>query len=118
MGMKQEKFVTIHTYESNKKVLEDWIKNNIDGRYDSLNWNSCTIRDLFVFAPSAINDMITMFFAPSGSKFGWEHQKVHSKICDDLVSFVDSMAYEDGSNSYTCVVCEFGEINNEMKSNL
>lgn len=55
------------------------------------------------------NGYQSFFVAPDGSKEGWDLSDEHDLKRQELMNFIDSLAYEDGSNSIKYVEVSFDE---------
>lgn len=58
---------------------------------------------------SKTNGYQSFFVAPDGSKEGWDLSDEHDARGEKLMDFIDSVAYEDGSNSIKYVEVSFDE---------
>jgi len=57
-----------------------------------------------------INGDAQCILRSSGSKVGWEAYQTHLELCKEFVDFLDSHAYDDGSNSFKYVCVGFGGV--------
>ncbi|MGF1957357.1 hypothetical protein [Enterococcus casseliflavus] len=58
---------------------------------------------------SPCNGYKTFFIATSGSKHGWEEQIIHKSKRQVLEDYIDSLRYEDDSNSILFVDVSYDE---------
>jgi len=79
----------------------------------------------FVFiGGGGINGDAQCILRSSGSKVGWLAYRTHLELCKEFVDFLDSQAYDDGSNSFKYVAVGFGDVgqhiiaSNSPKSNM
>jgi len=61
--------------------------------------------------PSKMNGYKSFFIAPDGSKEGWADSNEGDLKRDEFVNWINSCAYEDGSNSVDFVELFYGEDN-------
>jgi len=66
-------------------------------------------QSLFAFIPSLHNQKQTLFMAPDGSKKGWPEAKRGQNLRDNLMKFLETFCYEDGSNPFSFVEVGYGE---------
>lgn len=55
------------------------------------------------------NDARSFFVAPDGSKEGWPESNHGDAARDDLVRYLESLRYEDGSSPLAWVEAQFGD---------
>ena len=79
--------------------LKVWIENEVEDRYKSL----------FSYTPSIVNSKVTVFFAPSGSKNGWECENRHRDTRERLIEYIRTFDLEDGSNPFDFIEISFGD---------
>ena len=58
-----------------------------------------------------INGYNSFFIAPDGSKDGWDNSDIFDLKRKKFIKWIESQAYEDGSNSISYVEVFFGEDN-------
>jgi len=67
-------------------------------------------QSLFAFLPSLVNGKQTLFLAPDGSKKGaWIEAQQGQNLRNNLVDFLKTFAYEDGSNPFSFIEAGYGE---------
>lgn len=64
---------------------------------------------LFIYGFGVCNGYHTIVMIPDGSKEYWRDSNNCDKIRDDFIALLDSMAYEDASNSVEYIEVGFGE---------
>ena len=65
--------------------------------------------------PEVVNGYRSFFIAPDGSKEFWETSNVNDGKRSQFIQFIESLAYEDGSNSLRYAELFFGEDNGEAE---
>ena len=66
---------------------------------------------------SSINGYYTICVCPDGSKEGWDESEAGDKGRAELVAWMKTHAYEDGSNRLQWVHIEYYEVTEEKRSN-
>lgn len=61
------------------------------------------------------NSMGSFLVAPDGSKEGWEESRRADAAREEIIRYLDSLAYEDGSTSFDYVEIQFGDDDKETK---
>jgi hypothetical protein len=56
-----------------------------------------------------INGYKSFFIPPDGSKEGWVESDYYDKLRSDFKNYIDTLAYEDGSNAVYCVEVFYDE---------
>jgi hypothetical protein len=59
---------------------------------------------------TGMNGYMSFLITPSGSKLGWNEACKHEEAMEQMVEFLDSIRYEDGSTSVKYVKVSFGEL--------
>lgn len=62
-----------------------------------------------------INRYYSFFIAPDGSKEGWEHSSLGDEARKEIIEYIKSLAYEDGSNAISYAELFFGDDEGEAK---
>ena len=62
-----------------------------------------------------INQVMSFFIAPDGSKEGWEESKLGDSLRSLFIEWVKQQAYEDGSNSIDYAELFYGDDNGESE---
>jgi hypothetical protein len=65
--------------------------------------------------PSRCNGYESFFVAPDGSKEGWEDSEDGDNQRANIVGYLESLRYEDGSTSFKYAEIQFGDDNNQVK---
>ena len=55
------------------------------------------------------NGYYTFCVFPDGSHEGWSDSNAVDELIDELIEYIDNLAYDDGSNSFEYVLVEYGE---------
>lgn len=64
---------------------------------------------------SITNGYYSFFIAPDGSKEGWEESDYGDMARKRVIDFIDSLAYEDGSNSVSYAELFYGDDEGEAE---
>lgn len=64
---------------------------------------------------SPINGYISFFIAPDGSKEGWVVSDIGDNMRDNIIDFIDSLKYEDGSSCIRYTEVFYGDEDGESK---
>ncbi len=64
---------------------------------------------LFVQVESVVNMKTTIFMGPSGSKKGWEDDRIIADIRNQFIELLDKYKYEDDSSPIEYVEVGYGE---------
>ena len=62
---------------------------------------------------TSINFYASFLVAPDGSKEGWEDSGKGDETRDEVIAYLESLRYEDGSTSFKFVEVQFGDDNKE-----
>lgn len=73
---------------------------------------SCSVTPL---TQEATNGYVSFMVAPDGSKEGWSESDNGDRTRDDVISYLNSLRYSDGSTSFKFVEVQFGDDNKETK---
>lgn len=66
---------------------------------------------------SGINGYASFLIAPDGSKEGWAESDTGDAARAAFLEWLNTQAYEDGSNSLTYAAVRYGEISSTVRSN-
>ena len=76
----------------------------------------------YIVSKELTNGYSTIIIPSSGSKVGWEEYNKHLVDITKVISYIESLNYEVGSNSFDYIELEYGEfgskINNSNCENL
>jgi len=102
MGMIQHKglIVTI-CIEKNLKMLEKFLNDS---------------NVYYLQSESLTNGYVTFVIPQSGSKVGWEEHNNHVTIIEKIINYIESLNYEDGSNSFDYIEVEYGEFGSKINN--
>lgn len=87
-----------------------WRKQSIDEATEWISQQPDDIRSLFVVVPAAIDDYVTILFAPDGSKVGWDESERCCAFRSAFILHLEAWAYEDGGSPWKWVEVEYGEM--------
>lgn len=109
MGVENSECViaTTHIKEQVDDIREWIFKTTSEERYQEF---SC----LFHVGEEMINRLVTIIMMPSGSKKGWDADKKCEVLRGKFIEFLESFAYEDGSNCISYVEVGFGEFGQKL----
>lgn len=104
MGVENNECVIATTWNLDAmREIREWVKTL-----------SHKVQPLFVFVPSIVNDKETLILAPSGSKKGWDEDKRHEVLRNELINLINSFNYEDGSSPFDWVEVGYGEFGQKV----
>lgn len=72
---------------------------------------------LFIYGGGIANDYHTIVLVPDGSKEGWPDSAVGDRLRELFIAKLESMAYDDGSNSWHWVEVGYGECGQQIRGN-
>lgn len=104
MGVENNECIVATTwnYEAASKI-KDWVQTLSESE-----------RELFAFIPSLVNDKITVFMAPDGSKKGWEAANRGEDIRNQFIEQMKTFDNIDGSNPFKWVEVGYGEFGQKV----
>ena len=104
MGVKNNECVIATTWSKNDmQKVKDWV--------DELSRDD---QSLFCFIPSLVNNKITLFLAPDGSKKGWDTAEHGEALRNLLIELLKTFDDDDGSNPFEWVEVGYGEFGQEV----
>lgn len=65
--------------------------------------------------PSLTNGYLTFFIAPDGSKEGWDESNNRDEHRKEFIEFLNTQAYEDGSNQFRYAELYYGDDNKQSE---
>jgi hypothetical protein len=108
MGTIQHHTVVATTWDETRiERLKAWIVEMV-----APNWRSS-----FVFGPVLMNHCQTVMLVPDGSKEGWGVSDAGDVLRRAFEEWLNSEAYEDGSNAWAWIAVSFGEMGTHVQSN-
>ena len=93
--------VVIAAFPSNLGYkIEDWL----------LTIGETKARGFVFIGGGGINGDAQCVLRSCGSKVGWDAYQTHLELCKEFTDFLDSQAYNDGSNSFKYIAVGFGDV--------
>ena len=89
---------------------------------------SLILDKVYIKAKELFNDLVTpiittrlngyysFFIAPDGSNDNHSYSEVYDKMRDELYNYINSFAYQDGSNSIKYIDVSYGELEFEFNA--